>query len=73
MKGSQYLTTIQSGANRFNSLPTLSQFSGLMVLMDSLILRSAGLASLEYWVLPGKRKDGYCKEKVYSKQLKPED
>jgi hypothetical protein len=44
-----------------------------MVLMASLILRSAGLASLEYWVLPGKRKEGYCKEKVYSKQLKPED
>jgi hypothetical protein len=44
-----------------------------MVLMASLILRSSGLVSLEYWVLPGKRKEGYCKEKVYNKQLNPED
>jgi hypothetical protein len=63
---------IKSGANFFNSLPTLIQFKGLIVLTASLIMRSVGLASVEYWVFPGNKKEGYCKENVYKKQLNPD-
>src|SRR5690606_33098059 len=64
MKGSQYLTTIMSGAIFFSSLPALYQLKGLMELMRTCIFSCAGGGSEEYCVVPGKRKPGYCNENV---------
>ncbi len=64
IKGNQYRTTSKSAFSFFSMRPTLIQLSGLTELMATLIFKSAGAASLLYCVVPGKRKEGYCREKV---------
>jgi hypothetical protein len=39
--------------------------------MQTLISKSLGATSVEYWDVPGNKKEGYCKENVYSSVLKP--
>src|ERR1700690_2354393 len=57
--GSQYLTIIISGLKFFNSFPTDNQLKGFTELIFILIEIFSGAGSVEYWVVPGKRKDGY--------------
>src|SRR5215204_7528324 len=61
--GSQYLTTIMSGRNFFSSFPTFIQLRGLIELIVVTIFKSSGAGSLEYCVVPGNKKEGYCNEK----------
>jgi hypothetical protein len=63
MNGNQYLTTMISGFSFFNAAPTRNQFRGLTELILEWIFNPSGGGSDEYWVLPGNRKEGYCREK----------
>ena len=65
INGSQYLTITMFACSALILFPDWYQLSGLTELMHWMILRSFGGSLSEYWVLPGKRKLGYCKEKVY--------
>ena len=51
--------------------PTLIQLKGLIELITTSIVSPLGAGSDEYCVLPGKRKSGYCNEKVESFVLIP--
>jgi hypothetical protein len=44
--------------------PTVNQLKGLTELIQTFIFKSFGAGSVEYCVVPGKIKLGYCKEKV---------
>ena len=59
MNGNQYLTTIISGFIVFNSLPTVIQLTGFTELIFTLIGIFSGGGSVEYWVVPGNKNDGY--------------
>jgi len=54
----------KSAFSFFNCKPTLSQLKGLIELIQTLIDKCLGAGSVEYCVVPGKRKLGYCKENV---------
>jgi hypothetical protein len=50
---------------RFSDLfPTLIQLSGFTELINEKMVRSVGACSVEYCVLPGNKKLGYCSEKL---------
>jgi len=59
IKGSQYLTITISGSIFFISFPTEIQFNGFTEFIFILIGMPSGAGSEEYWVLPGKRNEGY--------------
>src|SRR5258705_11738959 len=63
MNGNQNRTTMMSGFSFFKRLPIFIQLNGLMELITGFIFRLAGAGSSVYCVFPGKRKEGYCKEK----------
>src|SRR5665647_3415584 len=59
IKGNQYLTTIISGCIFFISFKTANQLRGFTEFIFTLIGIFLGAGSVEYCVVPGKRKDGY--------------
>ena len=64
MSGSQNLMMSRSAFFFFSSRPTFIQLNGFMELTLRFMSRSSGRGSGEYCVLPGKRKEGYCRVKV---------
>ena len=53
-----------SGLSFFKKRPVRSQLNGITELINALMRIFLGADSDEYCVVPGKRKPGYCNEKV---------
>jgi hypothetical protein len=54
---------MRSGFSFRSRLPVFIQLSGFTEFITLWIVISSGAGSEEYWVVPGKRKEGYCREK----------
>jgi hypothetical protein len=64
MNGSQNRMIRKSGFSLRIALPTESQLNGLMeLILVSICTPAGGVPEVSYCVVPGKRKEGYCKEK----------
>jgi hypothetical protein len=55
---------INDGFSFLMRKPTLIQFKGLIELMATSMDKLDGAGSELYWVVPGNKKPGYCKENV---------
>jgi hypothetical protein len=49
-----------SALSFLNLFPVLIQFKGLIELIHVCIVILSDCGPVEYWELPGKRKEGYC-------------
>ena len=63
MNGNQYRMMTTSGFNLLIFLETENQFKGFIELISDLILILEGGSPSSYWVVPGNKNAGYCKEK----------
>ena len=62
--GIQNRTIIKSGFSRCNLSPILIQLKGLIEFIQTSIFTLLGFGSVVYWLFPGNKMEGYCKENV---------